>query len=346
MRSALCSGAQPRAKGFTLIELLVVIAIIVLLISILLPALSQARAISKCAREQAECHHYLIAHAAYSMENKDQVIPGSMHWDWVHAQNHWSMYPPDLWDGGAYMADTIAKVWTWNLFGTVTYDLNGIQIDKSTYNTFRTRSTAHGTVYGTMHSYGYDTFQAAVGWHPSFGMNGVYVGGSFNYGAFRGTSSGGVTGRPGGNPRISGGQFYVTKATDVERPAKLMVFVSSRGADIINSPTYWDYGAANPDAGQVVPGYYIVVPPKPHPTGRGFGPTAYTLGGAWSADNKFDPNKAPSTWGMVDCRCPAKKAVTGSFDGHVEVQSLDQLRDMQKWSNYANKPDWNFQPGP
>jgi hypothetical protein len=30
-------------------------------------------------------------------------------------------------------------------------------------------------------------------------------------------------------------------------------------------------------------------------------------------------------------------------DGHVEMQSLTDLRDMRKWSNYATRPDWNFQ---
>jgi hypothetical protein len=37
--------------------------------------------------------------------------------------------------------------------------------------------------------------------------------------------------------------------------------------------------------------------------------------------------------------------VTAVFDGHAESQSIEQLRDMRKWSNKANKPDWDFQPG-
>ena len=35
-----------------------------------------------------------------------------------------------------------------------------------------------------------------------------------------------------------------------------------------------------------------------------------------------------------------------SFDGHVAMQSLEQLRDMRKWSNYAKTADWNFTPAP
>ena len=40
------------------------------------------------------------------------------------------------------------------------------------------------------------------------------------------------------------------------------------------------------------------------------------------------------------------RVATAMFDGHVEGQTLEQLRDMRKWSNYANRPDWNFVPGP
>ncbi len=29
-------------------------------------------------------------------------------------------------------------------------------------------------------------------------------------------------------------------------------------------------------------------------------------------------------------------------DGHVENQSIEDLRDMMKWSNFADKRDWNF----
>jgi hypothetical protein len=91
-------------------------------------------------------------------------------------------------------------------------------------------------------------------------------------------------------------------------------------------------------------------PPKPHPTQRGDG-AATNLGDAWVTANKFDPNQVPGSWGNVDCRY-FNRATTGMFDGHAETQTLEQLRDMQKWSNYAravngtSAADWNFEPGP
>jgi len=79
--------------------------------------------------------------------------------------------------------------------------------------------------------------------------------------------------------------------------------------------------------------------------GRGQYYSGYVLGNGWTANNNtFSPNLVPSTWGNVDARCQ-KKAVTAVFDGHAESQNIEQLRDMRKWSNKANKPDWDFQPG-
>jgi len=34
------------------------------------------------------------------------------------------------------------------------------------------------------------------------------------------------------------------------------------------------------------------------------------------------------------------------FDGHVESLRLEDLRDMRRWSNFADRPDWNFVAAP
>jgi prepilin-type N-terminal cleavage/methylation domain-containing protein len=64
-----------RRSAFTLIELLVVIAIIVLLISLLMPALGQAKALARravCAQQQ---HNFFQGIAVYSSENNDYLPP-------------------------------------------------------------------------------------------------------------------------------------------------------------------------------------------------------------------------------------------------------------------------------
>jgi type II secretory pathway pseudopilin PulG len=333
----------------------VVIAIIALLIGILLPALGKARCSARATKEAAAAKQLITGYHSYTADNKDALMPGSMHWDWVHASNHWSMYPADITEKGM-MADTIAKVWTWNLYGYLNWDLNQIQLDKQAYDDFNLRPRTYGIAYGDKHTYGQNTFQAAVGWHPTFGMNGVYVGGAYNYGAFRNVSAGGITGRPGPNPPSAGGGFYITRGSDALRPERLLVFASARGADVGNTGSYFSYGAMKPDQGNdgtttttpIRPGYYIVTSPKAHPTGR----ATMNITDPWTtASNKFDPKAQPGTWGMLNVNCVGT-TTSAMMDGHAEAFKLEQLRDMTRWSNYARKvgttpaSDWNFEPGP
>ena len=58
-----------RRSAFTLIELLVVVAIISLLVSILLPSLSQARELARRAVCAAHLHHIVAAQSMYAVDN-------------------------------------------------------------------------------------------------------------------------------------------------------------------------------------------------------------------------------------------------------------------------------------
>ncbi len=64
------SAPRPRQRAFTLIEVLVVVAIIALLVSVLLPALSHAREISRRAVCASHLHQQGVGFSGYSSENR------------------------------------------------------------------------------------------------------------------------------------------------------------------------------------------------------------------------------------------------------------------------------------
>src|SRR3990172_1165467 len=74
MRSRRGDGASADRYGFTLIELLVVVAIIALLISILLPSLSRARAQAKSVVCLTNLKQQGLAAMMYGHENRD-ILP-------------------------------------------------------------------------------------------------------------------------------------------------------------------------------------------------------------------------------------------------------------------------------
>lgn len=76
-----------RNTAFTLIELLVVISIIALLISILLPALRQARTVSQMTVSMANLNQLTVAHHLYAADNR-QSLAWLSFWDGVSSSNH------------------------------------------------------------------------------------------------------------------------------------------------------------------------------------------------------------------------------------------------------------------
>jgi prepilin-type N-terminal cleavage/methylation domain-containing protein/prepilin-type processing-associated H-X9-DG protein len=332
-------------KGFTLIELLVVIAIIALLVAILLPALASARKTAKATVEQSANAQLTKAAVMYTSDFKDYCLPGGPHWDWIHVAPAGikKMIPGDPLYSGILMEGSTTKTWTLHLMYYTGMTREQIQPDTVTNQAFQSRpfgppnTSAGGNIYDWTGSVNFQ--EAAYAFHPQFGMNATFIGGSYPHGAFRGTN--GFS-----QPKASGGNFYVTKLSDATFTSRLVYFGSSRGGDVQDG-SWWNYAATDPDSGAMRPGYWYIGAPKPSPYGRGTG-GAYTLGSSsapsgkgWVASNKFDATQKPSNWGMLDMRHDGK-ATAGFLDGHVEMQSIYDLRDMRKWSNYATEADWNF----
>jgi hypothetical protein len=106
----------------------------------------------------------------------------------------------------------------------------------------------------------------------------------------------------------------------------------------VNPPAWTGPGA------KVIPGWWEISPPMGGwPTGSA-SPQAPNQG--WlNSSNRFNSATAPETWGFLDMR-HKDKGVTVMSDGHVEMLGLSDLRDMRRWSNKADRANYNFRPAP
>ncbi len=99
MRKANAVAARGTLSGFTLIELLVVVAIIAVLVSILLPALSQARETAKTASCASNQRQLGLAFQTYANEYNGW-LPYCYDWTPGETNRMWRIILPRLYFGG------------------------------------------------------------------------------------------------------------------------------------------------------------------------------------------------------------------------------------------------------
>ena len=149
----------------------------------------------------------------------------------------------------------------------------------------------------------------AVSAFPSFGMNSVFVGGDENFGGYSNIFL------------ETFGRFYVDRLSSVQRPDRLIVFATSRTNESTPGST-----------GPIREGFFRVLPP------------GWTLP-LWA--DEYDPAD-PASAGFVSPRHrqgeSEEVALVTTVDGGVSTSTIDELRDLRRWSNAAKAADWVMAP--
>lgn len=191
-----------RAVGFTLIELLVVIAIVAVLVSMLLPALRDARLAGRQVRELAAAKQLVTAYLAYADDNRGRFMVGYA----SKAMVNGPMVVTN--DKGERLTDEMAQRYPWRLAPTLGFNFRGLYGDDKLLAAMKQNESQYAGL-GVNYDY-------VVSLFPSLGLNAAFVGGSDKLGEFDSIF------------RRTFGRVYLERADEAVRPTRVIAFVSAR----------------------------------------------------------------------------------------------------------------------
>ena len=149
---------------------------------------------------------------------------------------------------------------------------------------------------------------------PSFGLNSAWVGGDSDRLGFLPPTIGGQP-----NPFHN---FYVTRLSQVAQPERLTLFASSRMSNDFGSDPLGQYFD-----GTTIEGYFRIDSP-------------WFQARIWA--QSYSPDD-PASNGNVSARADGD-AIVVTASGATEAVPVQQLDDMRRWANDADRIDWRLAP--
>ncbi|MHC4247378.1 MAG: type II secretion system protein [Planctomycetota bacterium] len=289
-RGSRLAGVRPPVdaarRGFTIVELLTSLLAIVVLVGLVIHAATSVRRGADRGSEMAAARSLGIAWSSYAMDHRGAILPG-------YASGFRAR------DAAGEFIDTstaevAAQRWPLRLAPYLGHDFAALYSGPARNDLSELTSGPTADLL----------YRVSV--RPSFGLNGVFVGGDQNFGGFSDIM------------RQTFGDFDARGLSSVRRPDRLVVFSTSHAAD----PALFS---------GVQEGFFRILPP------------AWTSL-IWSDD--YDPDD-PAAHGFVSPRHQVRDedvAITTTVDGAVATRTIDELRDLRRWSNLADSADWTMQP--
>lgn len=274
-------------SAFTITELLIVIAILSLLIAMLMPALRGARSASHRTNEMSAVRQLLLACNVYAYGNRDAILPG-----------YKSGLRAVTADGQNVAEITIpvaASRYPWRIASFLNYDFRALY------------KNSNLDLLEDLEYTDPETYHYMVSLSPSLAMNTTWVGGDEQELGFSPTQI------------EHYGRFYVSRYTEVIHPGRLLMFVSGRGVDPLDT------------GGGMTEGFFRLRSPR-----------LLAIGDERWTETYHEATN-PGDFGNVSIRY-GDQAVTGFVDGHVGTMSQFELHDMRYWANRADSRDYGLQP--